>query len=135
MRSFAFSTRAVHALHQVRKQGFSSSPALSLRFGVDERRNTIAGHIKWTGYRSGPRPTIRIEHHKTGAIIAHRLEADGVKFYADAEGVLAKLPRRGIPMVLREPKNGNAKRSAPCNIGQRVRKATGEVDYVEALAH
>jgi hypothetical protein len=37
------------------------------------------------------------------------LEADGVRFYADAEEVLARLPRRGIPMVLRELKDGNAK--------------------------
>jgi hypothetical protein len=41
--------------------------------------------------RSGP---IRIEHGKTGAIIDYPLEADGVKFYADAEEVLAKLPAR-----------------------------------------
>jgi hypothetical protein len=31
-------------------------------------------------------------HHKTGAIIVYPLEADGVKFYADAEEALAKLP-------------------------------------------
>ncbi len=100
--------------------------------------NLIAGHIKLTGYRGGPKPTIRIEHHKTGAIIDHPLEADGVKFYADAEEVLAKLPRCGIPMVLRELKDGNAKPfafSTMQHIVQRVRKATGEVDYVEALAH
>ncbi len=35
--------------------------------------NVIAGHIKWPGYRSG-KPTIRIEHHKTGAIVDHPLE-------------------------------------------------------------
>jgi hypothetical protein len=66
------------------------------------------------------------------------LEADGVKFYADAEEVQAKLPRRGIPMVLRELKDGNAKPfgfSTLQHIVRRVRKATGEVDYVEALAH
>ena len=42
--------------------------------------NVIAGHIKWTGYRTGPKSTIRIEHHKTGAVIDHPLEerlADG----------------------------------------------------------
>ena len=69
--------------------------------------NVIAGHIKWTGYRTGPKPTIRIEHHKTGAVIDHPLEerltnGDIVKFYEDAEVVLAKLTRRGVPMILRE---------------------------------
>ena len=28
-------------------------------------KNVVAGHIKWTGYRTGSKPTIRIEHHKT----------------------------------------------------------------------
>jgi hypothetical protein len=71
----------------------------------------IAGHVKWTGYRTGPKPTIRIEHHKTGAVIDHPLEEvlpDGsvVKFYEEAEGVLAKLTRRGVPLILREVKVG-----------------------------
>jgi hypothetical protein len=60
------------------------------------------------------------------------------KFHADAEEVLAKLPGRGIPMVLRELRDGNAKPfafSTMQHIVQRMRKATGEVDYVEALAH
>ncbi|WP_342727321.1 hypothetical protein AAFG07_11235 [Bradyrhizobium sp. B097] len=69
--------------------------------------NVIAGHIKWTDYRTGPKPTIRIEHHKTGAVIDHPLEdqlpsGEIVKFYEEAESVLAKLTRRGVPMILRE---------------------------------
>jgi hypothetical protein len=39
--------------------------------------NVIAGHIKWSGYRTGPKPTIRIEHYKTGEIVDHPLESDG----------------------------------------------------------
>jgi hypothetical protein len=71
--------------------------------------NVIAGHVKWSGYRAGPKPTIRIEHHKTGAVIDHPLEEtlpDGtvVKFYEEAEGILAKLTRRGVPLILREVK-------------------------------
>jgi hypothetical protein len=67
--------------------------------------NVIAGHIKWSGYRSGPKPTIRIEHHKTGSVIDHPLEeklAEGaiVKFYEEAESILAKLTRRGVPMIV-----------------------------------
>ena len=49
---------------------------------------------------------VRIEHHKTGELVWHPLEEtiDGVttRFYEDAEAVLAKLPRRGMPMILRE---------------------------------
>src|SRR4030088_313964 len=95
--------------------------------------NVIAGHIKWTGYRTGPKPTIRIEHHKTGAVIDHPLEerlADGttVRFYDDAEAVLAKLTRRGIPMILREVGDGASKPysfSGMQKIVQRMRKEIG----------
>lgn len=86
--------------------------------------NIIAGHIKWNGYRNG-KPTIRIEHHKTGAIIDHPLESDGVKFYAEAEEILAKLPKRGIPMILREIEDGKSKPfafSSMQHIVQRMRK-------------
>lgn len=94
--------------------------------------NVIAGHIKWNGYRN-PRPTIRIEHHKTGAIIDHPLEEvleDGtvVKFYEEAEAVLAKLPRRGIPMVLRAVDKDTSKPfsfSGMQKIVQRMRAKAG----------
>lgn len=94
--------------------------------------NVIAGHIKWTGYRNG-KPTIRIEHHKTGAIVDHPLEermSDGsvVKFYADAEAVLAQLPRRGISMILRDAGGGASKPfafSTMQHIVQRLRKDIG----------
>jgi hypothetical protein len=89
--------------------------------------NVIAGHIKWTGYRNG-KPAIRVEHHKTGAIIDHPLEADGVRFYADAERILAKLPKRGVPMILREVEDGKSKPfafSTMQHIVQRMRKKLG----------
>jgi hypothetical protein len=93
----------------------------------------IAGHIKWSGYRSGPKPTIRIEHHKTGAVIDHPLEeklADGaiVKFYDEAESIPANLTRRGVPMILREVNDGISKPysfSGMQKIVQRMRKEIG----------
>jgi hypothetical protein len=95
--------------------------------------NVIAGHIKWTGYRPAGKPTIQIEHHKTGAIVEHPLEEeldDGaiVKFYEDAEEVLSHLKRRGIPMVLREFEVGKSKTysfSGMQKIVQRMRKDIG----------
>jgi hypothetical protein len=71
--------------------------------------NVLAGNVCWTDFRSKDHPTqIRIEHHKTGKMVLHPLEEttlDGlVKFYDEAEAVLAHLPRRGIPMILREIK-------------------------------
>ncbi len=71
--------------------------------------NILGGYLRWTDYRSNEWPTaIRIEHHKTGELVWHPLEetANGIttKFYENAEAVLAKLPRRGIPMILREVK-------------------------------
>lgn len=90
--------------------------------------NVIAGHIKWTGYRTGHKPTIRIEHHKTGAVINHPLEDGDFKFYAEAEAVLSHLKRRGIPMILREVEDGKSKPysfSGMQKIVQRMRKEIG----------
>ena len=76
--------------------------------------NVLAGYLRWTDYRSKEWPSaIKIEHHKTGAIVWHPLEeltdAGIVKFYEDAEAVLARLPRRGVPMILREVREGMTK--------------------------
>jgi hypothetical protein len=67
------------------------------------------GHLGWSDYRSKAWPSvIKIFHHKTGATVWHPLEdtVGGVlvKFYPEAEAILEKLPRRGIPMILREIK-------------------------------
>jgi len=98
--------------------------------------NVVGGHIKWNGYRN-PKPAIRVEHHKTGEIVDHPLEEvlpNGtlVKFYEDAEEILAKLPRRGIPMVLREIEEGKSKLfafSTMQHIVQRMRKELGLPSY------
>jgi hypothetical protein len=68
--------------------------------------NVLAGILRWPDYRNKEWPTaIRIEHHKTGALVWHPLQDDdGTLFYQDAEAVLAKLPRCGVPMILREIK-------------------------------
>lgn len=95
--------------------------------------NVIAGHVQWSGYRTSAKPTIRITHHKTGAVIDHPLEEtlpDGtvIKFYEEAEEVLAHLQRRGVPMVLRELRDGVAKPysfSGMQKIVQRMRKDIG----------
>jgi hypothetical protein len=94
--------------------------------------NVVAGHIKWTTYRNN-KPTIRVEHHKTGEIVDHPLEEelpDGmiVKFYEDAEEVLSHLKRRGVPMILREAEDGIYKPfaySTMQHIVQRMRKKLG----------
>jgi hypothetical protein len=89
--------------------------------------------VKWTGYRSGPKPTIRIEHHKTGAVVDHPLEerlqsGEVVRFYEDAEEVLAQLTRRGVPIILREVDKGVSKPysfSGMQKIVQRMREEIG----------
>jgi hypothetical protein len=76
--------------------------------------NVLAGYLRWTDYRNKDWPSaIKIEHHKTGAVVWHPLEDHTetavVKFYEEAEAVLAHLPRRGVPMILREVKEGITK--------------------------
>jgi hypothetical protein len=71
--------------------------------------NVLGGYLRWSDYRSKEWPNaVRIEHHKTGELVWHPLEETNgegtTKFYEDAEAVLAKLTRRGVPMILREVK-------------------------------
>jgi hypothetical protein len=74
--------------------------------------NVLAGVLRWPDYRGRDWPNaIRIEHHKNKTLVWHPLEeiSEGttVQFYPEAEAVLAKLPRRGVPMILREIKSRN----------------------------
>src|SRR5215204_553100 len=82
--------------------------------------NVLAGFISWTGYRSADAPTqLLIMHHKTGDKVLHPLhDVDGTAFYADAEAVLARLPQRGVPMILRP----NGFPYTPHRMGQLVRR-------------
>ena len=68
--------------------------------------NVLSGYLRWPDYRSKDWPSaIKIEHHKTGAVVWHPLEevtdSGVVRFYEDAEAVLSRLPRRGVPMIKR----------------------------------
>jgi hypothetical protein len=98
--------------------------------------NVLAGVLRWPDYRNKEWPNaIKILHHKTGATVWHPLDETGnegpVQFYPEAEAVLAKLPRRGLPMILREIKSRNGVVFKPYSysgfekIIQQLRKAIG----------
>jgi hypothetical protein len=89
--------------------------------------NVLAGCITWPDYRGRQAPNaIKIEHHKTGAVVWHPLEettdAGTVKFYADAEAVLARLPRRGVPLILKTRRDGGTDSYRPNHMAKLVRK-------------
>jgi hypothetical protein len=73
--------------------------------------NVLAGYVSWTGYRSEKAPNaIRIIHHKTSKEVLHPLQdTDGTLFYPEAEAILAKVPRLGVPVVLRQYYDGSGK--------------------------
>jgi hypothetical protein len=92
--------------------------------------NVLAGYIQWTKYRGREAPNlVRIFHHKTGAIVLHPLQDDdGTLFYVDAEAVLAKVPRRGVPMVMHRGRDGTAKlytESGMAKLVRRIRSIAG----------
>jgi hypothetical protein len=75
--------------------------------------NVLAGYVTWNDYRGPRAPTqIRIEHHKTGEMVLHPLEETKIDsetggpvrtvFYEEAEAVLAKVPRLGLSIVMRD---------------------------------
>jgi hypothetical protein len=112
--------------------------------------NVLAGLLRWPDYRSEQWPNaIRIEHHKTKVLVWHPLEeklgGNSVKFYADAEAVISKLPRRGTPMILRSVSRNRDDRgiyrpysySGFEKIIQKMRKEIGLPDYftLDACRH
>jgi hypothetical protein len=89
--------------------------------------NVLAGCITWPDYRGRNAPTaIKVEHHKTSAIVWHPLEeatdTGVIKFYADAEEVLAQLPKRGVPLILKTRRDGGADPYRPNHMAKLVRK-------------
>jgi hypothetical protein len=89
--------------------------------------NVLAGCIAWPDYRGRQEPNaIKIEHHKTGAVVWHPLEetttSGVVKFYAEAEAVLAHVPRRGVPLIVKMRRDGTAELFKPNHMAKLVRK-------------
>jgi integrase len=90
--------------------------------------NVLAGCVTWTNYRGQNEPTaIKIEHHKNDTTVWHPLEENTdssapLLFYPDAEAVLAKLPRRGVPMILKLRRDGTAEAYRPNHMAKLVRK-------------
>jgi len=89
--------------------------------------NVLQGCLAWPDYRGREHPTmVRIFHHKTNAVVWHPLEektdAGTVQFYPDAEAVLARLPRRGVPMILQFKRNKTTAPFKPNRMAKLVRK-------------
>jgi hypothetical protein len=90
--------------------------------------NVLAGYLAWPDYRGKEATTaIKINHHKTDAVVWHPLEETTeedatVKFYGDAEAVLAHLPRRGIAMILKRQRDGTTEPYTAMQMSKIVRK-------------
>jgi hypothetical protein len=95
--------------------------------------NVLAGYLAWPDYRPKDAPgAIRIVHHKTGSTVWHPLEeaTDGgvVQFYADAEAVLARVPRLGVPMILKRKRDGTTEPYGPKETAKIVRRLREKFD-------
>jgi hypothetical protein len=89
--------------------------------------NVLAGYLAWPDYRGQCAPNaIKITHHKTGAVVWHPLEETTehgtVRFYSDAEAVLAHLPRRGVAMILKARLDGNTEPFTAMQMAKITRK-------------
>lgn len=95
--------------------------------------NVLAGYVRWTDYRAPAHPLqVRIEHHKTGAVVWHWLEdpETGERWYADAEAILAAVPRLGVSMILKAKPDGGSEPYTPNQMGNLVRTLRGKIDGV-----
>jgi len=95
--------------------------------------NVLAGYVAWPDYRAREAPNaIKINHHKTDAIVWHPLEVvteEGVeKFYEHAEAVLATLPRRGVAMILKQRRDGTTEPYTAMQMAKIVRKLRDRLD-------
>jgi hypothetical protein len=89
--------------------------------------NVLGGYLAWPDYRGQSAPNaIKITHHKTGAVVWHPLEEttehDTVRFYSDAEAVLAHLPRRGVAMILKARPDGTTEPFTAMQMAKITRK-------------
>jgi hypothetical protein len=67
--------------------------------------NVLAGHLTWADYRPSDRPnSVRIEHHKTGALVPLPLSDRDGKLFPELTDYLDSLERLGVPIVLMKPK-------------------------------
>lgn len=95
--------------------------------------NVLAGYVRWADYRGPEAPNmIRIEHHKNGGKVLHPLEEGAgnarVQFYQEAEEILARVEKRGIPMILRKYQDGSTKPWNSMRVNKVVRALRVEAE-------
>jgi hypothetical protein len=82
------------------------------RFRQGEKVIALCRHAWNVVHRLYP-DEFKILHHKTGAVVWHPLEETKndctVSFYEEAEAVLAKTPRHGVPVVLKPARRKKAR--------------------------
>jgi integrase len=119
---YAFAKAAIEAGHPE-----AAGAAVVCFEWLQRPENVLAGYVRWPDYRGRENPSaIRIEHHKTGAVVLHPLEqeieGEVIRFYADAEGVLAQVPRRGVPIILKPKRDGTFEPYTAMTMARVVRK-------------
>ena len=118
---YAFAWGAVAAGH------FDAAAAAVICFEWLQRpENVLAGYVSWNDYRGKNAPTqIRIEHHKTGEMVLHPLEETvgdaRTLFYEEAEEILARVPRLGLGIVMRDRRGKEPAKWDIMSMGRLVR--------------
>lgn len=95
---------ALHkALVDVGEPHLAAAPLICLEW-MQRPENVLVGHLAWTDYRPDERPDfVRIEHHKTGAMVWAALADDEGEFSPMLTAYLDLLPRLGVAVVLFRP--------------------------------
>jgi hypothetical protein len=119
---YTFATQAITVGHPE-----AAAAAVICFEWLQRPENVLAGCVTWPDYRGRAHPgAIRIFHHKTDAVVWHPLEEvtpDGaMQFYPEAEAILSRLPRRGVPMILKAKRDGTAEPFKPNHMAKLVRR-------------
>jgi hypothetical protein len=128
---YAFAWGAVNAGHP------DAAAAAVICFEWLQRpENVLAGYVSWNDYRGKNAPNqIRIEHHKTAEMVLHPLEETAGKvrtlFYEEAEEILAKVPRLGLGIVMRDRRGKDATKWDIMSMAKLVRALREQLELPE----
>ena len=118
------------ALMEAGHPGLAAAAVIAFEW-LQRPENILDGAVKWTNYRPGQK--VKIEHWKTGAEFWLELSDREGALYAEIEALLQRVPRLGVPIVLR-PDGQLYKRRHAHAVVRKARIAAGLPDHITLAA-
>ena len=82
--------------------------------------NVLAGYVRWSPWARAPRYGLNITRP-----LEEVIDGEPVHFSADAEAILAQVPRVGVPMILKRKRDGAAEPYNAMTMGRSCGRYVG----------